>query len=301
MAKNLIILGQTATGKTKLSIELAKQIGAEIISADSMQVYRGMDIGTAKPTIKERQGVPHHLIDIKDPDKEWTVADFVKQANHLITHRPYIIVGGTGLYLWSLLNGYSFLPAPVDKGIRARLEKLPTSTLYAQLSTIDALSAQKIHANDKKRIIRALEVYGLTGKPLSESRKQNAERRAQEYTLIGLKVERDALYQRINKRVDHMIAQGLIDEVKGLLAKGYEKTLPAFQALGYKEVISYLEGKDSRDQMIDELKKRSRHFARRQQTWFKRFENIKWFDPQLDLATFLDYINNYDTNPRSGN
>jgi len=285
--KTLVLLGPTAVGKTKLSIELAKKLNGEIISADSMQVYRGMDIGTAKSTLEERQGIPHHLIDVRNPGEEWTVSDFTEQANHLTTqiasrgHIP-IIVGGTGLYLWSLLEGFAFPISPADKGVRERLEKLPTSTLYAQLSTIDLEAASKIHANDKKRIIRALEVYELTGKPISklqELRTPHSKLHNRAYTLIGLDLPRPELYERINLRVDNMITKGLIEEVKGLLAKGYSKELNSFQALGYKEAVEYLDGKWTKEQLIDELKKRTRHFARRQMTWFRRFKSVQWFSP----------------------
>lgn len=280
------LLGPTAVGKSKLAVEIAKKIHGEIISADSMQVYRGMDIGTAKPTLKERQGIPHHLIDIRNPDEEWTVSDFVEQTNKLTReiekrNKTPIIVGGTGLYLWALLEGYSFPMAPADKEIRKRLEKEPLSTLYSRLSTLDPEAAKKIHPNDKKRIIRALEVYELTGKTISklqENRKQNTEHRTQDYILIGLNLPREELYRRIEERVDKMIEKGLIEEVKGLLAKGYSKDIPSFQALGYKEVVEYLDGKWSKEEMIAEFKKRTRHFARRQMTWFKRFKNVNWFE-----------------------
>jgi len=275
----LIILGPTATGKTKLAIELAKKIKGEIISADSMQVYRGMDIGTAKPTPEERQGIPHHLIDIRNPDEAWTVSDFMEAVEGLKDKIPNpIIVGGTGLYLWSLLEGFSFPITPADKGLRERLEKEPTSTLYARLSTIDPEAAEKIHANDKKRIIRALEVYELTGKPISELQKNRKLKVENRNTLIGLTLPREALYERINQRVDSMIKKGLIEEVRGLLTNGYSKTLPSFQALGYKEVVEYLDGKWTKEEMTEELKKRTRNFARRQMTWFRRFKNVKWIE-----------------------
>lgn len=281
--KPIIILGPTAAGKTALGIELAKKLGGEIISADSMQVYRGMDIGTAKPTMEERQGIPHHLIDIKDPNESWTVSDFVEQANLLTGKLAHpIIVGGTGLYLWSLLEGFSFPITPADKELRTRLEKEETSILYSRLSIIDLLAAGKIHPNDKKRIIRALEVYELTGKPISELQ------RTRSYThhlnggynaiLLGLDLPREALYERINQRVDSMLEKGLIDEVKGLLAKGYSRSLTSFQALGYKEVVEYLDGKWTKEQMMEELKKRTRNFARRQMTWFRRFKNVRWVE-----------------------
>ncbi|MFA4844075.1 MAG: tRNA (adenosine(37)-N6)-dimethylallyltransferase MiaA [Candidatus Margulisiibacteriota bacterium] len=304
--KTILIFGPTAVGKTKLAIELAEQLNGEIISADSMQVYRGMDIGTAKPTVEERQGIPHHLIDIKNPDEEWTVADFVgeTQTSNLKLQKKGkvpIIVGGTGLYLWSLLEGFAFPITPEDKEVRARLELLSASALHSRLSNIDPSAAAKIHANDKKRLIRALEVYEVTGKPISElQQKRVAEvfrpplngdlkvastnegpRRsvAGSYLLIGLDLPRETLYSRINQRVENMIAQGLIDEVKGLLAKGYSKELRSFQALGYKEVVQYLAGLWTKEKMIEELKKRTRNFARRQLTWFRRFSDVHWFSP----------------------
>lgn len=282
--KPVIILGPTAAGKTALGIELAKKLGGEIISADSMQVYRGMDIGTAKPTMEERRGIPHHLIDIRNPDESWTVSDFVERANGLTGSLAHpIIVGGTGLYLWALLEGFSFPITPADKELRGRLEKEPTSTLYAQLSTIDPEAAKKIHANDKKRIIRALEVFELTGKPISELQRTRSHTHhlngGYSPLLLGLDPPRDILYEKINHRVDSMLEKGLIDEVIGLLAKGYSRSLPSFQALGYKEVVEYLDGKWTKEQMIEELKKRTRNFARRQMTWFRRFKNVRWVEP----------------------
>jgi len=294
--KTVVILGPTASGKTKLSIELAQKLNGEIISADSMQVYRGMDIGTAKPSLEERQGIPHHLIDIRDPDESWTVSDFIRETQALTTKicnrgKVPIIAGGTGLYLWALIEGFSFPITPADKELRMRLEKELLSTLYSRLSTIDPVAAKKIHPNDKKRIIRALEVYELTGKPISELQEP---RRlvAGSYQLIGLTLPREELYSRINQRVESMIEKGLIEEVKGLREKGYGKNPPSMQALGYKEVIDYLEGKWTKEEMIDELKKRTRNFARRQMTWFRRFQNVKWFDVPVDSQAILDYIVN---------
>lgn len=284
--RTLVVLGPTAAGKSAFALEQAQKLNGEIISADSMQVYRGMDIGTAKLTAKERQGIPHHLIDIRNPDEEWTVSDFVREATRLsgelVTRRKNpIIVGGTGLYLWALLKGYSFPISPADKEIRARLEKEPITTLYAHLSTFDALSAQRIHPNDKKRVVRALEVFELTGVPISqmqERRTRNVERGTREFSfqLIGLSPPREELYARIEQRVDDMIKKGLIEEVKGLLEKGYSKELNSLQALGYKETIEYLEGRWTKEKMIEELKKRTRNFAKRQMTWFRRFENVGW-------------------------
>ncbi|MDD5382651.1 MAG: tRNA (adenosine(37)-N6)-dimethylallyltransferase MiaA [Candidatus Margulisbacteria bacterium] len=292
----LILLGPTAAGKTKLAIELAKKLNGEIISADSMQVYRGMDVGTAKPTLEERQGLPHHLIDVLDPDEPWTVSDFVEQANKLTKDIVFrgkvpLIVGGTGLYLWSLLEGFSFPIAPADKELRAKLEKEQLTALYSRLTAIDPAAAEKIHPNDKKRIIRALEVYELTGRPISHSQAtRDPGLVTRDQLLIGLNLPREELYSRIDQRVDSMIEKGLIEEVTGLLAKGYSKELPSFQALGYKEAVEYLAGKWTKEQMIAELKKRTRHFARRQMTWFKRFNNVRWFEPPIDSRAILDYI-----------
>ena len=303
MTKTVLILGPTAVGKSALAAELAQRVGAEIISADSMQVYRGMDIGTAKPTPEERKDIPHHLIDIKEPDEPWTVSDFVEQAHKLIKdiavrRKTPLIVGGTGLYLWTLLEGYSFPIAAADKEIRERLEKIPTSTLYARLSTIDPPSAEKIHPNDKKRIVRALEVYELTGRPISalQRNRNNSPQLIVGNSIsspirIGITLPREQLYARIEERIDRMLASGLIKEVKGLLAKGYSKDLPSFQALGYKEAIEHLDGKWSKERLAEELKKRTRNFARRQMTWFKRFKNVKWFEPPVDIRAVLDYIN----------
>jgi len=280
----LIILGPTAAGKSALAVELALKLNGEVVSADSMQVYRGMDIGTAKPTREERKGVPHHLIDIKDPDESWTVSDFLERAHELTAELAYewktpVIAGGTGLYLWSLLEGFSFPITPADRELRAELDKEPASALYAKLLNIDPDAASKIHPNDKKRIVRALEVFKLTGKPISSLQKTGELAHGlMGARLIGLDLPRDLLYQRINERVDRMIGAGLLDEVKGLKEKGYGRELPSIKALGYKEVLDHLEGIFSESEMIEELKKRTRNFARRQMTWFRRFKEVRWYD-----------------------
>ncbi|NQU17239.1 MAG: tRNA (adenosine(37)-N6)-dimethylallyltransferase MiaA [Candidatus Saganbacteria bacterium] len=280
----IIILGPTAVGKTKYSIEYAKKHNGEIISADSMQVYRGMDIGTAKPHKDEQQGVIHHLIDIRNPDEEWTVSDFVRETQISKSKiqkkgKLPIIVGGTGLYLWALLKGYSFPIVKADQKIREKLEKLPPSALSSRLSAVDPVSSKKIHPNDKKRIVRALEVYELTGKPISELQKSRiVNTKEPESKIIGLKMSRENLYPRIETRIDLMIKKGLVDEVKGLLEKGYTRDLKSMQALGYKEVIDYLNNEYSYDYMVELLKKKTRNFARRQMTWFRRFDKVKWLE-----------------------
>lgn len=282
MTKTLILFGPTAVGKTSYSIDLAHKLNAEIISADSMQVYRYMDIGTAKPTISQRQEIPHHLIDIVNPDESWTVADFLARAQSCILdiknrNKVPLIVGGTGLYLNSLINGYDFPVAPKNDEIRSKLSKLTEDELYLKLSNIDSDSSNKINKNDKKRMMRALEVFELTGIPMSKLQKKN-ESDKKSFELICLNMDRDKLYKRINERVDNMLKLGLIDEVKSLLEKGYSDNLTSMQALGYKETIGYLQNKSSYDEMVELIKKKTRNFARRQMTWFRRFENVKWVD-----------------------
>ncbi|MFC1496061.1 tRNA (adenosine(37)-N6)-dimethylallyltransferase MiaA [Candidatus Margulisiibacteriota bacterium] len=284
-----IILGPTAVGKTGYAINYAKENNCEIISADSMQVYVGMDIGTAKPTEAERAGIPHHLIDIRCPDEEWTVSDFVKETNKLIPKiiergKTPLIVGGTGLYLWAFVNGFSFPMVPRDDQIRKQLESEPLTTLYSLLSKIDPVSAQKIHQNDKKRVIRALEVFEITGKPISKLQGKGTANfpgppgRAFAGSLIGLNAPREKLYQKINERVDKMFEKGLVDEVGFLLKKGYDRTLQSMQALGYKEVIRFLLAELTYDETVELLKKKTRNFARRQMVWFRRFDNVKWIE-----------------------
>ena len=285
LEKTIIILGPTATGKTKFSIKLAEESNGEIISADSMQVYRGMDIGTAKPPLEERKNIPHHLIDIINPDEEWTVSDFIASTKKIIPEiivrgKTPLIVGGTGLYLWALINGFSFPIVSGNEKIRENLEKLTIEELYTKLNSVDKQSAEKIHQNDRKRIIRALEVYELTGSPITQMQKMKKSDTTETANIIGLNLSREQLYEKINRRADNMIKKGLIDEVEGLLAKGYSKNLRSFQALGYKEVVEYLEGRWTKEEMIEELKKRTRNFARRLMTWFKRFKNVKWESPE---------------------
>jgi len=274
-------------GKTKYAIALAKKVNGEIISADSMQVYKGMNIGTAKPSKREMRGISHHLIDLKLPNEEWNVSLFVDTAEKLIQDirrrgKTPIIVGGTGLYIWTFLEGFSFPIAPSDKKLREKLSKLSSEKLYARLKKVDPPAAKKIHPNDKKRIIRALEVYELTGKKMSvlqkKTRDQRPETRDQETKIICLNMPREKLYKKIETRVDKMVKKGLVEEVKKLVKKGYGKQLTAMQALGYKEIIDYLEGRVSKEEAIATLKKRTRHFARRQLIWFRRFKDAKWVE-----------------------
>jgi tRNA dimethylallyltransferase len=282
----LTIVGPTAVGKTALSLELARRFNGEIISGDSMQFYRGMDIGTAKATIAERAEVPHHMIDICDPDEDVTVADFQRVCKTLIAEinergRLPMLVGGTGLYVQSVLYDYRFSQAGEDEVYRASLtifaEEHGNEALHAKLREVDPVTAERLHPNDVKRVIRALEVHHMTGTPMSEYQARSEES-PYDLLLIGLTMERSQLYDRINRRVDQMITEGLIEEVKGLLDQGYTASLRSMQALGYKEIIAYLEGAMTREDAIELLKKRTRNFAKRQLTWFRAMKDIVWFD-----------------------
>lgn len=293
MTDPILIFGPTASGKTDLSIALALKINGEIISADSMQVYRSMDIGTAKPSKEQIRTVPHHLIDIVDPDEEWNVAGFMDNAEKLIPDikkrgRVPIIVGGTGLYLNALINGFSFPIAEKDEALRDKLSSKSAEELYAKLCRIDPESAKKINKNDKKRVIRAIEVFESTGTPISKMQKS---KKSDGLRLFCMNMEREALYKRINERVDGMIEKGLADEVKALLNKGYSKELNSMQALGYKETVQFLEGSISLDEAVELIKRKTRNFAKRQLSWFRRFENVSWIDPGQDGAILAEIAN----------
>ncbi|QOS99819.1 tRNA (adenosine(37)-N6)-dimethylallyltransferase MiaA [Brevibacterium sp. JNUCC-42] len=282
----LVIVGPTAVGKTALSLQLAQQFNGEIISGDSMQVYRGMDIGTAKASDEERAIVPHHLIDIMNPDEEYSVAIFQQQAQRLITqinqrnHLP-IIVGGTGLYIQSVTHAYQFSEADQDAEMRDRLQKYAdvegVEALHRRLREHDPITADRLHPNDVRRVIRAIEIYELTGKRMSDFQNQAA---YSPYNLkiIGLTMDRAKLYERVNQRVDVMIEVGLVEEVRILLDQGYSADLVAMQGLGYKELIPYLYGEITLDKAISDIKQRTRHFAKRQLTWFRRMPQLEWYD-----------------------
>lgn len=286
--KIIVIIGPTAVGKTYVSVELAKKLSTGIISADSMQIYKQMDIGTAKVSKDEMQGIPHHMIDIVNPDASYSVSDFKEDSekiidNMLLNNHIPIIVGGSGLYVNSLIYDLDFGKAKSDEKLRDYYtyyyREHGEDALYDKLQKIDPESALKIHKNNVKRVIRALEVYDITGSKFSEL---NTDIRKQsnkyECILIGLSMDRKALYERINQRVDKMISDGLIDEVKRLLEKGYHKDLVSMQGIGYKEIIDYIEGSLSFEEAINILKRNTRRFAKRQYTWFLRDDNIKWFD-----------------------
>lgn len=287
-AKIVAIVGPTAIGKTSISIELAKILNGEIVSADSMQVYRYMDIGTAKPTLEERQGIPHHLIDIVDPDQDFNVAIYQQIAKNAIDNihekeKLPILVGGSGLYVNSIVYPLDFTDAKEDHKLRKKLyevaDKKGNIYLHQKLMEIDPVTGKKVHPNDVKRMVRAMEIYHLTGKPMSEYR-QNFENSKIPYeiAMIGLTMDRKKLYERINQRVDDMIYKGLVSEVQELLDMGYGKELISMQGLGYKEIIKYLEGIYTLDEAIDIIKRDTRRFAKRQLTWFRKDKRIYWVD-----------------------
>ncbi len=279
--KLLVIVGPTAVGKTGLSIALAKKFNGEIISADSAQVYKGLNIGSAKVTSEEMEGVRHHLISIIDPDKTFNAGDFTSLAKSAMSDiarrnkRP-IVVGGTGMYISSLLFGLS-VDCSRDEEYRKELEKFDSKTLHKMLAEIDPESASVIHENHKTRIIRALEIYHLTGKKKSSFSSNNESE--YDYLLLCLTMERGALYERINKRVNIMLENGLLDEVKNLLeSKRVEKTSQSMSAIGYKEAIAYLDGNLTYEEFVCKLKQNSRNYAKRQMTYFKKLHGVIMVD-----------------------
>lgn len=283
----VVITGPTAVGKTGVGIEVALALNGEVVSADSMMVYRGMDIGTAKPTFSEMRGVPHHLIDVVNPDEEFNVARYQELATAAIENirnrrRVPLLVGGTGLYIRAVTDHYRF-PVRCDPRLRQRLQQeaqlYGSGQLHHRLAAVDPVTAARLHPNDQRRIIRALEVYYQTGETFSRFQ-PSAGRRESKYRLVmfGLSMGRIRLYQRIEERVDELIRAGLVEEVRSLLDRGYGPELVAMKGLGYKEIVAYLRGETTRDEMINILKRNTRRFAKRQFTWFRRDDRIRWLD-----------------------
>ena len=297
--KVIVICGPTASGKTALSIELAKKINGEIVSADSMQIYKDMDIGTAKPTVEEMQGIEHYLIDFVPPDDRYSVADYKIDAKKAIKKilekgKTPIIVGGTGLYVDSLIYEIEYPNIEFDENYRKELEeqveKQGLDKLYEQAKKIDPQAIEKISKNDKKRILRVLEIYHATGKTKTEQEVESRKKEVEyDYKVFALNWDREKLYERINKRVDIMIEQGLIEEVKQI-SKKYNKFPTAMQGLGYKEVVEYLEGNCTKEEMIEKIKKETRHYAKRQLTWFRKNSQTIWLNGQDDIQKNIDNI-----------
>lgn len=293
--KLIAIIGPTAVGKTNLGIILAKRLGTEIISGDSMLVYQGMDIGTAKPSLLERDGIVHHLIDILAPDADFSVTQFKTLAAQRIAAinqqgKIPLLAGGTGLYVKSLVEDYKFNETPGDDAYREKLETLAEvkgkAYVHAMLEAVDPKTAARLHVNDFRRVIRALEVYHQGGETISQEK--NTADAVYDALVIGLRMERNKLYERINLRVDLMVQGGLVDEVRNLLGQGITPDCQAMKGIGYKEIIAYLAGEITLDAAIDQIKKSTRHFAKRQMTWFNKMPYIVWYD--VDANTQIDLV-----------
>ena len=296
--KVIVICGPTASGKTALSIELAKKINGEIISSDSMQIYKDMNIGTAKPTQEEMQGIQHYLLDFVEPNQRYSVAEYKKDAENAIEKilskgKIPIVVGGTGLYVDSLIYGIEYQDIKLDEEYRKELEKRVEAEgleeLYNEAQKIDPQSIEKISRNDKKRILRILEIYKATGKNKTEQEIESRKNGVKyDYKVFAINMEREKLYERINMRVDIMIENGLIEEVENLLEK-YNEFPTSMQGLGYKEVVEYLQGKISKEEMIEKIKRETRRYAKRQLTWFRKNKQTIWIGPH-DLQKILNEI-----------
>lgn len=296
--KVVVIGGPTASGKTALSIELAKVVNGEIVSADSMQIYREMNIGTAKPDEQEKQNVRHYMLDIVEPDERYSVADYKRDAKKAIrdivkSGKTPIVVGGTGLYIDSLIYEIDYPEIETDFSYREQLEELVKRdgllSLYQKAKDIDEVAMEKISPNDKKRILRVLEIYHQTGKTKTELDRASRKEPEFDYKMFAINMDRTLLYDRINKRVDIMIEKGLIEEVQAIYDK-YKEFPTSMQALGYKEVVEYLENKVTKEEMIDKIKMESRRYAKRQLTWFRKNKNTIWLNAQDGISHNINVI-----------
>lgn len=297
----IVVAGPTASGKTDLAIDIANDVGGEIVSADSMQIYKYMDIGTAKPTKEERKKCPHYLIDFVDPRVEFSVADYVGVAHARIADivsrgKIPVMCGGTGLYINSVVDDVEFGEYENDMKLREELreiaEKDGGEKLIEMLREFDPVSAERLHPNNLKRVIRAIEFFRISGVPISEHQEETKKKESRyEPIMFLIDRPREELYERINRRVDVMMEMGLVDEVKSLLNKGYTRDLNSMQGIGYKEIIAYLEGEIPLEEAIDCVKQNSRHYAKRQLTWFRRDERIIKLNHEKAFNEALDIIN----------
>lgn len=296
--KVIVIGGPTASGKTALSIELAKKINGEIVSADSMQIYQEMNIGTAKPSEEEKQNIPHYMLDFVKPDERYSVADYKKDAKKAIRKilskgKKPIVVGGTGLYIDSLIYEIEYPEIEMDLSYRKELEELIKKEgleyLYERAKQIDEKAMEKISPNDQKRILRVLEIYHQTGKTKTELEKESRKEPEFDYKMFAIEMERKILYDRINQRVDKMLQNGLVQEVETIYQR-YQEFPTAMQALGYKEVVEYLDGKVSKEEMIEKIKMESRRYAKRQLTWFRKNKETKWLNGQDSITHNIHII-----------
>ena len=285
--KLIVVLGPTSVGKTKVSVDIAKKIDSEIISTDSMQIYKEMNIGTAKITEDEKEGIKHHMIDLVGPDDEFTVYDYQNSSlkiidNLLDKNKIPILVGGSGLYINSILYDLDFNKVSSNEEVRKKYYNLEKEKgkmyIYDMLKEKDPKAAEKIHPNNVKRVVRALEVLEISGEKYSQNSNFRKYSKKYDFIIIGLEMNRELLYNRINERVNEMIQEGLIKEVKKLYNKGYDKSFQSMQAIGYKEIIDYIEGNISESEAVRLIKRNTRRFAKRQITWFKPDDRIKWFD-----------------------
>lgn len=305
MNRLIVVLGPTAVGKTKISIALAQRLRTEIISGDSMLIYRGMDIGTAKPTTEEQRGIRHHLIDILEPDEEYSVVDFQQQSSVIIDRlnshgKIPIVAGGTGLYVKALLEGYQFHEISSDEAYRTYLTEMAlqqgNEQVHALLATVDPLAAKRLHVNDLRRIIRSLEIHHLTqiGKYIPSANQTGSRPKELQYEalVIGLTMNRSLLYDRINQRVELMVTAGLVEEVTKLLATGLSITAQSMQAIGYKEIVDYLQGNTTLANTVQIIKQATRNFAKRQLTWYRKMPYIHWFavDEEYSDAQIVENI-----------
>ncbi|MGN0149642.1 MAG: tRNA (adenosine(37)-N6)-dimethylallyltransferase MiaA [Clostridia bacterium] len=290
----VVVAGPTASGKTALAIDLAKRLNGEIVSADSMQIYKYMDIGSAKPDEEERNAVPHHLIDFLEPDEEWSVADYTEAAHRVIAEiasrgKTPVMAGGTGLYINSVVNDVSFGEIDTDYEIRAELQQLAdekgNEALIEMLREFDPVSAKRLHPNNVRRVIRAIEFYRVTGVPISRHQEMTQQTQSRyEPVMFLINWEREVLYDRINRRVDMMIENGLLNEVKMLMDMGYTKELNSMKGIGYKELIDYFNGECSLEEAVDLIKQSSRRYAKRQLTWFRRDDRIHMLDANKNVT-----------------
>lgn len=293
--KLIVVAGPTASGKTRLAIDIAKSVNGEIVNADSMQIYKYMNIGSAKPTLEEQSEAKHHLIDFLEPDEEFSVADYTELAHKIIAEiasrgKIPIMCGGTGLYINSVVNDITFGEIETDYKLREELNELAkqhsSQYLLDILKEFDPVSAQRLHPGNLRRIVRAIEFYRTTGIPISEHQEMTKQKESRyEPLMLCVKWDREVLYDRINKRVDIMLNDGLLDEVKCLMEMGYTKELNSMKGIGYKEVIDYFEGNMSLEDTVNLIKQSSRRYAKRQLTWFRRDKRIHWLDADKDFLS----------------
>ena len=293
--KLLVLSGPTGSGKSELAVTIAERIGGEIVNADSMQVYRGLNIGTAKPPVEDLARVPHHLLDIVSPEQDFTASDFRREAAAAIADidrrgKKAIVVGGTGLYIRALLEGLVDSPTG-DPELRRQFAEVPGEELLRRLALVDLETAIRLHPNDRVRLVRALEVFTQTGRPISAFRSEHAFSGTYYDALkMAIKVERQELYRRIDLRVERMLHDGLVEEVRSLLASGYSRDLKAMRAIGYKEITAYLAGETTLDEAVTLIKRDSRRYAKRQMTWFSKENDIYWLEYPGRFATILAHV-----------